>query len=30
MELHNFAPNAIMQAATFVIVCEGFMGIPAN
>jgi hypothetical protein len=24
VELHNFAPNAISQAATFVGVCEGF------
>jgi hypothetical protein len=30
VELHNFAPNAISQAATFVSVCEGFMGIPVN
>jgi hypothetical protein len=30
VELHNFAPNAISQAATFVTVCEGFLGIPAN
>jgi hypothetical protein len=30
MELHNFAPNAISQAATFVGVCEGFLGIPMN
>jgi hypothetical protein len=30
VELHNFAPNTISQAATFVGVCEGFMGIPAN
>jgi hypothetical protein len=30
MELHNFAPNGISQAATFVGVCEGFLGIPAN
>jgi hypothetical protein len=29
-ELHNFAPNAISQAASFVTVCEGFLGIPAN
>jgi hypothetical protein len=28
--LHNFSPNAISQAATFVGVCEGFLGIPAN
>jgi hypothetical protein len=27
VELHNFAPNAISQAATFVGVCEGFLGI---
>jgi hypothetical protein len=30
LELHNFAPNAISQAATFVGVCEGFLGIPMN
>jgi hypothetical protein len=30
VELHNFAPNAISQAATFVGVCEGFLGIQAN
>jgi hypothetical protein len=30
VELHNFAPNAISQAATFVGVCEGFLGIPIN
>jgi hypothetical protein len=30
VELHNFAPNTISQAATFVGVCEGFPGIPAN
>jgi hypothetical protein len=30
VELHNFAPNAISQAATFVGVCEGFLGIPPN
>jgi hypothetical protein len=30
LELHNFAPNAISQAATFVGVCEGFLGIPVN
>jgi hypothetical protein len=28
--LHNFAPNAISPAATFVGVCEGFLGTPAN
>jgi hypothetical protein len=30
VELHNFARNAISQAATFVGVCEGFLGIPVN
>jgi hypothetical protein len=30
VELHNFAPNAISQAASFVAVCEGFLEIPAN
>jgi hypothetical protein len=30
VELHNFAANAISQAATFVSVCEGFLGIPVN
>jgi hypothetical protein len=30
VELHNFAPNAISQAATFVGICEGFLGIPVN
>jgi hypothetical protein len=27
VELHNFSPNAISQAATFVAVCEGFLGV---
>jgi hypothetical protein len=26
VELHNFGPNAIMQAASFVAVCKGFLG----
>jgi hypothetical protein len=30
VELQNFAPNAISQAATFVGVCEGYLGIPVN
>jgi hypothetical protein len=30
VELHNFTPNAISQAATFVGVYEGFLGIPVN
>jgi hypothetical protein len=27
VELHNFAPNAILQVAAFVVVCERFLGI---
>jgi hypothetical protein len=30
VELHNFAHNAISQAACFVAVCEGFLGVPTN
>jgi hypothetical protein len=30
VELQNFTPNAISQAATFVGVCEGFLVIPVN
>jgi hypothetical protein len=30
VDLHNFTPNTISQAATVVSVCEGFLGIPAN
>lgn len=30
VELHNFSPNAISQAAVFVAVCEGFLGVPAH
>jgi hypothetical protein len=30
VKLHNFTPNAISQATTFVGVCEGFLGIPVN
>jgi hypothetical protein len=30
VELHNFAPNAMSQAATFVGACEGFKGISVN
>jgi hypothetical protein len=30
VELHNFMSNAISQVATFVGVCEGFLGIPVN
>ena len=26
VELHNFNPNSIMQAAIFMAVCEGFLG----
>ena len=27
VELHNFNPNSITQAAIFVTVCEGYLGI---
>ena len=30
VELHNFAPNVVSQAATFVAVCEGFLGIEVH
>jgi hypothetical protein len=30
VELHNFTPNAILQAATFISVREGFLGIPVD
>jgi hypothetical protein len=30
VELHNFTPNVISQAATFIGMCEGFLGIPDN
>jgi hypothetical protein len=30
VELHNFNPNSIAQAAIFVAVCEGFLGIEAH
>jgi hypothetical protein len=30
VELQNFTPNVISQAATFVGVCEGFLRIPVN
>jgi hypothetical protein len=30
VKLHNFVPNAISQAATFVGVCEGFLGVPVS
>jgi hypothetical protein len=30
VELHNFAPNVISQAATFVGIWEGFLGILVN
>jgi hypothetical protein len=30
VELHNFAPNVISQVATFITICEGFLGIPVN
>jgi hypothetical protein len=30
VELHNFAPNSILQAATFVGVCKGFLGVSVS
>jgi hypothetical protein len=30
VELNNFAPNSISQAATFVGICEGFLGVPVS
>ena len=30
MELHNFNPNSISQAAVFVALCEGYVGIEAH
>jgi len=28
--LHNFSPNAISQAAVFIAVCEGYLGVEAH
>ena len=30
VELHNFGPNSISQAAVFIAVCEGYLGIEAH
>nr|CAB3502546.1 unnamed protein product [Digitaria exilis] len=30
VELHNFSPSAISQAAVFVAICEGYLGIEAH
>ena len=30
IELHNFTPNAVSQAAVFVAVYEGYLGVPAH
>jgi hypothetical protein len=30
VELHNFNPNSIVQAAIFAAVCEGYLGIPPH
>ena len=30
VELHNFGPNSISQAAVFVAICEGYLGIEAH
>ena len=29
-ELHNFSPNSISQAAVFVAVCKGYLGVEAH
>ena len=30
VELHNFGPNSISQAAVFVPLCEGYLGIEVH
>jgi hypothetical protein len=30
VELHNFTPNSISQAAVFVALCEGYLGVEAH
>ena len=30
VELHNLNPNSVMQAAVFITVCMGFLGVPAH
>ena len=30
VELHNFGPNSISQAAVFIAICEGYLGIKAH
>ena len=30
VELHNFGPNSISQAAVFIALCEGYLGIEAH
>ena len=30
VELHNFAPNTVSQAAVFVVVCEGYLGVKVH
>ena len=30
VELYNFSPNSISQAAVLVVVCEGYLGIEAH
>jgi hypothetical protein len=30
LEVHNFVPNSISQAVTFIVVWEGFMGVLAS
>jgi hypothetical protein len=30
VELHNFNPNSISQAAIFTVVCERYLGVPSH
>ena len=30
IELHNLGPNSIMQAAMFVALCDGYLGIEVH
>ena len=30
VELHNFTPNSISQAAVFIAVCEGYLGVEVH
>jgi hypothetical protein len=30
VELHNFNPNSVVQAAVFATMCEGYLGVPLH